>query len=221
MKRLGVLLFVVLCACAAIPSMARAEVVWLCHPSLSVAEDPCKSPLDTTRVAADDSRTKFTPKRIAQARRAVDCFYVYPTVSNQPGPNATQAKDPEVRAVAKFQVARYQTGCRMFAPVYKQVTVASIAGNGVPATAEVAYEGVREAFLRYLKKDNGGRGFILLGHSQGTLMLRQLIRTEIDSEARAAQAPRRRGDPRRQRHHEAGGDDRRRLPARPALHEAR
>lgn len=172
---------------AAAPA-AHADVVWLCHPSLAAATDPCETPLDTTVVAGnagDGARTVVTPPRPTPSRRAVDCFYVYPTVSNQLALNASKARDPEIVAVAKFQASRFSVGCRMFAPIYREVTVAGVVGNGIPAIAETAYGDVAEAFKQYLAQDNGGRGVILIGHSQGSLMLRALIRRVIDADPQA------------------------------------
>jgi hypothetical protein len=45
---------------------------------------------------------------------------------------------------------------------------------------ERAYRDVRNAWRRYLAKFNDGRGVVLIGHSQGTFVLRQLVEREID-----------------------------------------
>ncbi len=176
---LGALVAVFILSCGT----AHAEVTWLCHPGGS--PNPCEIPLDTTTIAADGTTSARTPARPPAADRPVDCFYVYPTVSNQPGPNATKAKDPEILAIPKYQAARFSSGCRMFAPVYQQATVPAVAGNFAPPVAEKAYADVLEAWKQYLAKDNGGRGVILLGHSQGTIMLRHLIAEEIDRDPAA------------------------------------
>ena len=42
------------------------------------------------------------------------------------------------------------------------------------------YEDVRQAWNHYLANDNKGRGFVLIGHSQGAAVLVQLVRSEID-----------------------------------------
>jgi hypothetical protein len=168
---------------AAFAGTASADVVWLCHPG--VTPDPCETSLDTTVLAPDGTTSVQTPARRPAADRPVDCFYVYPTVSNQPGPNATKAKDPEILAIPKFQASRFSTGCRMFAPVYQEATVPAVAGNFLPPVAEKAYADVVEAWKDYLARDNGGRGVILIGHSQGTLMLRHLIAQEIDKDPAA------------------------------------
>ena len=56
----------------------------------------------------------------------IDCFYVYPTVSNQPGPLANLSIDPEERSIALYEAARYSQYCRVFAPMYRQVTVPAL-----------------------------------------------------------------------------------------------
>ena len=173
----------ILLACASLASAGtvRANVVWLCNPSLPVTQDPCGTPLDTTVIGPDGTSQVNTPMRASGPKRPVDCFYVYPTTSNQPTPNATQAKDPEIVAIAKWQASRFSTVCRMFVPVYRQVTVAGIPTFFVPdGPAQTAYADVLEAWRQYLAEDNHGHGVILIGHSQGSLMLRELISTQID-----------------------------------------
>jgi hypothetical protein len=164
-------------ALAAAP--AGAEVRWLCRPGLE--SDPCVGDLTTTYYARDGSPRVDSVDTLAAP--PVDCFYVYPTVSNQPGPNATQTPDPEVRSIAVFQAQRFSSRCRIFAPLYRQVTAAGVSSASQTrdtAAYETAYSDVEEAFMAYLRSDNGGRGFVLIGHSQGSRMLRALIRRQID-----------------------------------------
>ena len=155
-----------------------ASVSWLCGPG--VASDPCRGDLTTRVFAPDGSSSKVTPA--VPAAPAVDCFYVYPTVSNQVGPNATQAADPEVRSIAQYQAQQFSSQCRVFAPLYRQVTalgmtVASQSRDATPYA--VGYEDVAKAFRSYLA-ENPGRGFVLLGHSQGSRTLRALLHREIE-----------------------------------------
>lgn len=164
--------------CCAAP--ASADTTWLCRPGMS--GDACAGSLKTTRFAPDGERLgTTTPKRDA---RRVDCFYVYPTVSNQTSPVATRKVDPELRSIALFQAARFSRHCRIFAPVYRQRTLNGLA-TGTNLDEGVGYDDVRDAWRTYLKRYNRGRGVVLLGHSQGTFVLRRLAREEIDRSAAA------------------------------------
>ena len=45
---------------------------------------------------------------------------------------------------------------------------------------QIAYGDVLAAWKTYLRKYNQGRGVVLIGHSQGTFVLRELIHQVID-----------------------------------------
>src|SRR3954447_11862052 len=77
---------------------APAATKWLCGPG--VAHDPCRPSLSTTFYRGWGARTgAATPRR--DRDRGVACFYVYPTVSDQPTRLATRRADPEVRSIAR------------------------------------------------------------------------------------------------------------------------
>jgi Protein of unknown function (DUF3089) len=145
-----------------------------------MANNPCESDLTTTVVRPDGTQ------RLARAKPAkrppVDCFYVYPSVSAQSTINANLNLDPEVIGAAQFQASRFSQHCRVFAPVYPQLTVVAINSTGAQSDAAraTAYEGVLAAWRDYLEHDNKGRGVVFIGHSQGAGMLTQLLSTEID-----------------------------------------
>jgi hypothetical protein len=156
-----------------------SSTVWLCRPGLE--NNPCESDLTTTMVRPDGTE-KVVRAKPAQ-RLPVDCFYVYPSVSAQPTVNANLNVDPELRGVAEAQASRFSQACRVFAPVYPQLTVGA-ATNATGQQAEqarsVAYAGVLSGWRDYLARDNKGRGVVLIGHSQGAGMLTQLLSAEID-----------------------------------------
>ncbi len=158
---------------------AAADVVWACKPGQ--ANDICLESLTTTVYEpGGGSRVVQAP---IPANPPVDCFYVYPTVSNQVGPNATKTLEPEIEGIVRFQAARFSQQCRVFAPVYRQNTVPALLAQGrytTPESRRIAYADVVEAWREYMKRYNGGRGVVLIGHSQGTFHLRRLLRTEID-----------------------------------------
>ncbi len=159
-------------------SAGAAKPVWLCKPG--IADNPCDVGLKTTQLSPSGQQIgTVKPKKAKHPK--VDCFYVYPTVSDQTTPNANLDIDPEERSIALYQAARYTQNCRVFAPMYRQLTLIGIGGNATEAQRELAYSDVLNAWKTYLKKYNKGRGVVLIGHSQGTFVLRELISQEIDS----------------------------------------
>lgn len=161
-------------------SPAKAATVWLCKPGLK--SNPCAVSMGSTALYAD--RTTKTESTSAPKSPRVDCFYVYPTVSNQKTGNANLNIDPEEVAVAQAQASRFQAKCKIYAPMYRQLTrSSSILHDGTPTTPadqELPYTDVKAAWKEYLAKFNKGRGVILIGHSQGTVNLTRLVKEEID-----------------------------------------
>jgi hypothetical protein len=166
-------------ALAMAASASAAPTVWLCRPGAT--PDPCNPGLSTTVYSPTLQQTGTqTPTAVRNPK--VDCFYVYPTVSNQPGPLATLTIDPEENSIALYQAARYSQYCKVYAPMYRQFTVPALEKSGVETAMQLAtpYLDVQNAFENYLHKYNKGRPFILIGHSQGSFLLRQLITKQID-----------------------------------------
>jgi hypothetical protein len=173
-------------AAACAPSayaQGEEKTMWLCFPG--VEPNPCRESLETTVYSPEGEMTVENPG--FAARPKIDCFYVYPTVSEDPGANSDREIDEEEIAIARYQAARFSHRCRVYAPVYRQRTLGSIAAGSDESQAEalrIAYGDVRAAFHDYLENHNRGRGFVLVGHSQGTTMLRQLVREVIDRNRR-------------------------------------
>ena len=157
---------------------ASAETTWLCKPGL--AKNPCTSSEETTVQLANGS--SFVEHPQPASNPPIDCFYVYPTVSSQFTENANLEVGAEETQIAIDQASRFSQTCKVYAPIYPQLTLPAITKpGGVTAEAsEKAYLGVLSAWQEYLAKYNGGRGVVLIGHSQGALMLKQLIREQID-----------------------------------------
>src|SRR3954447_20056780 len=160
---------------------ASAKTHWLCKPGKNASF--CTPSLSTTVVSpTGDVLATQNVKR--EKNPKVDCFYVYPTVSGQHGPQANFDIRPEINSIVLYQAARYTQYCRLYAPVYRQLTLQGIGLSGAsaatPAMRKTAYNDVRDAWRDYLSNDNDGRGVVLIGHSQGTFVLRELVRKEID-----------------------------------------
>jgi hypothetical protein len=168
---------------SALPAIAPVDYAqpeaWLCRPG---AQDACATAPVSTSIAADGARKTTT--YAAAADPPIDCFYVYPTVSLDATPNSDIIAGSEEQEVVRQQLARFGSVCRLYAPMYRQVTLpalrAMLRGESPATNREMAYADVKAAWAQYLVNDNGGRGVVLIGHSQGAGLLTRLIASEID-----------------------------------------
>ena len=166
-------------AAAAVKNDYSKSETWLCRPG---RQDACAVDLTTTIVAANGKMKR--EKWVANPKAPIDCFYVYPTVSNDPTGNSDMVPGSEELGVIRAQFARFGSQCRVYAPLYRQVTLtalrAFLAGRTMAIDLALGYNDVLNAWNYYLEHDNQGRGVVLIGHSQGSLVLTQLIKNEID-----------------------------------------
>jgi len=157
---------------------SKAET-WLCRPG---RHDACDADLTTTVISANGKLTR--EPWAGNPKAPIDCFYVYPTVSMDPTPNSDMVAGEEELNVVRVQAARFGSQCRVYAPLYRQVTLAALRAllGGRPAAVDrnLAYGDVLDAWNYYLQHDNQGRGVVLIGHSQGSMVLTELIKREID-----------------------------------------
>jgi hypothetical protein len=143
--------------------------------------DTCDDDTSVTMINADGTTevATFTPDPDAP----VDCFYAYPTASEDSTMNSDLIAGREKEVVYQ-QVARLSSVCRMFAPTYRSVTLAGLfnppAGVDRASAWMIPFEDIKDAWNHYLANDNQGRGVILLGHSQGTGQLIRLLKEVID-----------------------------------------
>lgn len=123
----------------------------------------------------------------AAATPGVDVFYINPTSYrsdtdwNQPVADSPANTFTDGSVVAR-QAGIFNACCRVFAPRYRQASTRAfrnMTGGGEDAFA-LAYADVRRAFDHYIKRDNKGRPFILVGHSQGARHAAQLLDDRID-----------------------------------------
>jgi hypothetical protein len=166
-------------AAAPKPNDYTDPATWLCRPGRT---DPCSQDETATIVRAGGSES--VENWTADPNAPVDCFYVYPTVSTEATPNSDMVPGPGEVRVVQGQIERFGAKCRVYAPMYRQVTLAALAAMiaGRPMTVDraLAYNDVRDAWNEYLAHDNHGRGVVLIGHSQGSFVLTALIRNEIE-----------------------------------------
>jgi hypothetical protein len=160
----------------AVAAAAAHRTVWLCFPGK--APDPCASSLETTVVHADGTTSIQRPK--LPVSPPIDCFYVYPTVSNEDRGNADLTIGLPQIIVAETQAARFSQVCKVYAPVYRQITDQGLTTPSLHANPLLAYGDVLAAWRDYLAHDNHGRGVVLIGHSQGAYVLKHLLSARID-----------------------------------------
>ena len=150
---------------------------WVCRPESNI---PCTTALDSQVLNADGSTQAqpFTPA----ANPPIDCFYVYPTVSQEQTQYASLTETPIIEAVTRQQVGRLSSRCRVFAPIYRQVTNYGLSHGGSESTGsgDPPLQDVQGAWAYYLQHDNKGRGVVIVGHSQGTILLQRLMAESID-----------------------------------------
>lgn len=153
---------------------------WTCRPDTT---DTCDDDTSVTLVNADGSTEVLTFAPDPDA--PVDCFYLYPTSSEDATLNSDYSAGNE-RITAYGQIARLSSVCRMFAPTYRSVTLAGLFNPSLPGDRAQAwslpFEDVQDAWKHYLANDNQGRGVILLSHSQGTGQMTRLIDEVIDGD---------------------------------------
>jgi hypothetical protein len=158
----------------------RVDAAWLCLPG---RVDACSQLMPTTALTA--SGYGATSQSAPNPQAKVDCFYVYPTVSRDPGMNSDIEPGLEEKGTAWFQLGRLASVCRTFAPIYRQLTATALgrflATGADPApNLAIAYGDVLSAWREFLAHRNQGRPFVLVGHSQGSIHLQKLLREEIE-----------------------------------------
>jgi hypothetical protein len=171
------------------PPDYKLERNWLCKPG---RVDACAVDINATSISAKGELV-VEPFVNSPSDKKVDCFYVYPTVSTQDAEISNLEQESAQFRRVRTQFARYANVCRMFAPMYRQATLKLMVQyatdlkafdpNAVMASVpqyKTAYDDVAAAWKHYLADDNNGRGVILIGHSQGSFILRDLIKNEIE-----------------------------------------
>lgn len=143
---------------------------WAAHPD--TADDADKVPANT------DLQNR-------QSTARADVFYVHPTTYlSSDGWNAPYTASVNVYGLAPvlLQASVFNGSARVFAPRYRQATLYSFVddtGNAEKAFS-VARDDVLRAFQYYLKNYNKGRPFFLAGHSQGSMLLIEVLVRYLD-----------------------------------------
>ena len=172
---------------------AARSTVWLCRPG--IANDPCTAPLTATVIGAAGRQGVLDARPAANP--PIDCFYVYPTVSEPAHrPTPTSQSGPEERAVAIAQASRFSAGrASVYAPIYPPADARRAAQHAAQASprkqaADRLRRPARPAFDDYLRNYNHGRGIVLHRPLPGRDGADQPARAARRSEPGAATPPR-------------------------------
>lgn len=90
------------------------DSAWICRAGRA---DACAADLSTATEAS-----RFLP----ESDPAIDCFYVYPTISTAPGDSAPIVVTEDEERTVRLQLARLRSVCRLYAPLYRQLTVSDM-----------------------------------------------------------------------------------------------
>lgn len=120
------------------------------------------------------------------SEKEVDVFFIYPTLltdKEDPAWNAdlsrAELREEVLNKSVKFQASSWAKAGNIYVPFYRQshyktfVPPFDIDG---PPSWEIAYSDVSKAFEYYLNHYNNGKGIIIAGHSQGSIMAKELIK---------------------------------------------
>lgn len=126
-----------------------------------------------------------------QLRHAVDVFFAYPTVYVHPDKkihHLMPVGNPIFRTAARISTWWHDRflapWCNIFAPYYRQVGMETLymSEANFDRLSKTPYQDIRNAFFHYLEYHNGGRPFILAGHSQGSEMILKLLCRDLGPE---------------------------------------
>lgn len=164
------------------PGPYADEALWLCKPGIAL--DRCLE-LDQaiTHVYEDGNMAVFEHEPVVDA--PFDCFYVYPTIDfrQEPGNMLDLSDDTPMLRPLYNQAARFTQLCDVYAPKYRQMTIGtySLEDSFGSEYFQLGYTDVEEAFEQYLL-ENPGRNFVLMGHSQGSHVLLQLLENRFEND---------------------------------------
>jgi hypothetical protein len=141
---------------------------------------------DTTQ-KPDYSQQQSWARRPDLTPHPVDVFYIYPTIYSEKKPlnmNIMQRPDlqAKVQGLLVAQAGVYSKSANLFAPYYRQTSFAALNPDEDMYQNKyfrVGAQDVAAAFDYYLEYLDQGRPFILASHSQGSLVMIDLIRKKL------------------------------------------
>lgn len=170
----------------------RVAIIFILFTSSLVFYNCSNNKSNTFDKPVDYSKTENWVS-LPTVTKKVDVFYVYPTIYHGKNPLNMDISEPDLRRFAHglltAQAGVYSPHANLFAPFYRQQTAATQsmeANNGghdgfADSIFQVGYRDAESAFDYYLKHLNNDRPFILAGHSQGSMVIIELLRKRFDN----------------------------------------
>ena len=139
-------------------------------------------------VTTPDYSQRASWYRVPEITKEVDTFYIYSTVymgANEGDPDYATLSNAEMLAGVAFEYTTktsvFEDSTNVFVPYYRQAS-ARRAGEAWMGTGAIAsavkgmpYDDVAAALDYYFENYNGGRPFIIAGHSQGAALTKFLL----------------------------------------------
>lgn len=171
----------------------KKTLLYICLSVLMMAIISCKRQPQAVETTIDYADTTYWYS-CGDESHAADVFYVYPTVStiSFADNDSSWFADitlPEVREEAngnqRFNKMLYGE-YNFYAPYYRQMIFEAYQQpeNVLDSLAEIAAKDVADAFQYYMAHYNHGRPFFMMGHSQGSQVLIELLKCGMTDEQR-------------------------------------
>ena len=172
----------------------KKSLLFACLSILMAATISCKrQPQNGETTSIDYTDTAYWYS-IGDETHAADVFYVYPTVSTisyEVNGNSWYADItlPEVREEAndnqRFNKMLYSE-YNFYAPYYRQMIFEAYQqpASMLVQLVETPAQDINDAFQYYMTHYNNGRPFFLMGHSQGSQVLIELLKKGMTAEQR-------------------------------------
>ena len=129
--------------------------------------------------------------KMPEITKDVDAFYIYSTVYvessfEEGAPDYATLDNPEMigGALGEYvtNASVFEESCNVFVPWYRQSGMRYASqtskkyGSLDPALAGLSYSDIKAALDYYFENCNNGRPFIIAGHSQGSAMVRYVLK---------------------------------------------
>ena len=158
--------------------------------SSCVSESDNPASVDPASVATDYSNKEHWLS-LPEITKDVDAFYIYSTSYiessfEEGAPNFAPLDNPEMimRALGEYETnaSVFEESCNVFVPWYRQMGIKYAAevqkktGSLDAGLAGLPYTDIKAALDYFFEKCNNGRPFIIAAHSQGSALLKYVLK---------------------------------------------